>query len=347
MWTPWEPVGAEIESDHVVAVVWRQRLHLFWLTFLEKAQQDTSGEPITLDLPLIIKTAVPKEVEVQLNWCEYFQGEWTTREASGFGRPMIIRYATGLTFKRSEVYIRVSKEEPNEDGVDGVLKIHLHSRAEFPVEGITSPLDKINAVFRVVSKNSPPIVKGKLGEPPPKPPYLGGGTPQVNATRFERSGPLQVRFVQKIEKEGFTPAESTKVTQDILEEDNDFTSLTCANSTGLPTAEIEALTSPFFYQDQANDNTFFVEPTLIETKVTHADDYGITIKIPDELEVDLLWPEIEIWIDKGDPAWVAPIDPLAKFQFQSQKDWLTNAETQIQFDGGWIGQSGSVENAVA
>jgi hypothetical protein len=36
MWTPWEPVTAEIEGDHIVAVVWRERLHLFWVTFLEK-----------------------------------------------------------------------------------------------------------------------------------------------------------------------------------------------------------------------------------------------------------------------------------------------------------------------
>src|SRR5438067_13373670 len=34
MWTPWEPVTAEIEGDHIVAVVWRERLHLFWVTFL-------------------------------------------------------------------------------------------------------------------------------------------------------------------------------------------------------------------------------------------------------------------------------------------------------------------------
>jgi hypothetical protein len=35
-WTPWEPVTAEIEGDHIVAVMWRERLHLFWVTFLEK-----------------------------------------------------------------------------------------------------------------------------------------------------------------------------------------------------------------------------------------------------------------------------------------------------------------------
>ena len=43
MWTPWEPVTADIEGDHVVAVMWRERLHLFWLTFLVKPKEKTEG----------------------------------------------------------------------------------------------------------------------------------------------------------------------------------------------------------------------------------------------------------------------------------------------------------------
>ncbi len=35
-WTPWEPMGVEIEGDHIVPVVWRNRLHVFWVTFLEQ-----------------------------------------------------------------------------------------------------------------------------------------------------------------------------------------------------------------------------------------------------------------------------------------------------------------------
>src|SRR5206468_663582 len=91
MWTPWEPVSAEIEGDHVVAVVWRQRLHLFWVTFMEKAKQDLSvmdssgnNKPLqetTLnEITTMVSNAAPnKQVEVQLHWSEYFQGQWTTR----------------------------------------------------------------------------------------------------------------------------------------------------------------------------------------------------------------------------------------------------------------------------
>ncbi len=41
MWTPWEPMNVEVDGDHVVLVIWRQRLHFFWVTFIEKAKEDT------------------------------------------------------------------------------------------------------------------------------------------------------------------------------------------------------------------------------------------------------------------------------------------------------------------
>ena len=43
MWTPWEPVSAEIESDHVAVAIWRNRLHLFWVTFMEKPKENKNA----------------------------------------------------------------------------------------------------------------------------------------------------------------------------------------------------------------------------------------------------------------------------------------------------------------
>ncbi|RPI94811.1 MAG: hypothetical protein EHM40_05340 [Chloroflexi bacterium] len=36
-WTPWEPVSVEIEGEHLAPVTWRNRLYLFWVTFIEKS----------------------------------------------------------------------------------------------------------------------------------------------------------------------------------------------------------------------------------------------------------------------------------------------------------------------
>jgi hypothetical protein len=45
MWSPWEPVSAEIEGDHLAPVVWRDRLYLFWVTFLDKADSNPGTRP--------------------------------------------------------------------------------------------------------------------------------------------------------------------------------------------------------------------------------------------------------------------------------------------------------------
>ena len=103
MWTAWEPVSAEIDGEHIVAVMWRERLHLFWVTFMEKVEEsnsqftprgDSTITGLTVNQIASVSSQVGKIVgkrmlDVQLNWSEYFQGEWTTRESSGFGNAFI------------------------------------------------------------------------------------------------------------------------------------------------------------------------------------------------------------------------------------------------------------------
>ena len=181
MWTPWEPVTAEIEGDHVVAVVWKERLHLFWLTFLEKAKQETmkddKGKELTITKMAgkkVSEIVSSKTVEVQLNWSEYFQGEWMTRESSGFANP--ISKDVSNNFKSSEVFIFVSQSE------DGALLVNL----DHP----------INMAFRMVSKNSPPEPVGRVA--PQSPLY---SITDKQPTRYTGSGALTVTFVERLETE--------------------------------------------------------------------------------------------------------------------------------------------------
>jgi hypothetical protein len=46
MWTPWKPITTDIEGDHVITFLWRNRLSLFLLTFLGKANPGGSGDPV-------------------------------------------------------------------------------------------------------------------------------------------------------------------------------------------------------------------------------------------------------------------------------------------------------------
>lgn len=137
MWTPWEPVTAEIEGDHIVAVIWRERLHLFWVTFLEKPrQEDQSTKRRVVDLPTAeISLESKKDIEIQLNWSEYYQRQWTTRESSGFENPIRVEDVAN-TFDKNKSYIFTSI------GEDGSLLVNLGP-----------PISK---AFRIVSKNEPP-----------------------------------------------------------------------------------------------------------------------------------------------------------------------------------------------
>ncbi|MCA9470175.1 MAG: hypothetical protein KC643_32660 [Nitrospira sp.] len=95
MWTPWEPVTAEIQGDHLAPVVWRDRLYLFWVTFMDKPDSDgqlgtktgskSIAEVTLTDVMNDVKASgAQKQIEVQLHWSEYLKGEWSTGEASPF-----------------------------------------------------------------------------------------------------------------------------------------------------------------------------------------------------------------------------------------------------------------------
>lgn len=125
MWTPWEPVAADIEGDHIVAVVWRQRLNLFWLTFLDKGENQTD-EATTLETGMKVGNLKPwRVVELQLNWSEFCQGQWTQRTSSGFSEP--IRQAVPDDFTPSRVFVHVSKEWEGEE--ERGVKINCHFQA--------------------------------------------------------------------------------------------------------------------------------------------------------------------------------------------------------------------------
>ncbi|MCI0721217.1 MAG: peptidoglycan-binding protein [Acidobacteria bacterium] len=360
MWTPWEPVTAEIEGDHVVAVVWRERLNLFWLTFLEKAKPNTSGQPLALNInDLKIPTAVQKEVEVQLNWSEYFQGGWTTRESSGFGDP--IRVNVSSDFNSRSVFIYVNKEY--EGGEERAVKINLSGA--------------IDRAFRVVSKNSQP-------EPDFNVYLLDLPYPHADrrVTRYMGSGLLEVDFIERIKTEDSNQPETTQATKEILRQGRGYSLLTCNDLFSVdfsalfesfgPDADWEDLTqwflnvaqpgmliSPFFYQD--NQHTFFVEPSLTETTIDRWEEWIVSSPpFNPKLEDDDWWrgvpiePMIPIIPDvfvvkppfPPDPGWIDPIDPIARFKVQPKDDWVINPATALQFDGRLVGQVGGLDFAV-
>ena len=40
-WTAWEKIDLDINSDHIIPVVFNQRIYIFWAVFTEKASEPT------------------------------------------------------------------------------------------------------------------------------------------------------------------------------------------------------------------------------------------------------------------------------------------------------------------
>jgi hypothetical protein len=201
MWTAWEPVTTEIDGDHIVATMWRDRLHLFWLTFMEKVEESAdgpqtgeTGELGTLQLGKLVaaaaatsKKTVKRKLDIQLNWSEYFQSEWTVHESGGFVNAVDLYQP----FDASSVFITVSQEADSEAGGDGAVRINLNG----PPVTLTDFGFFATLYFRVVSKNSRPQLKPQFGITGPTSPY----SPQDEiCNRYAGSGAMSVTFVKKL-----------------------------------------------------------------------------------------------------------------------------------------------------
>jgi hypothetical protein len=323
MWTPWEPVSAEIKGDHLVPVVWRDRLYLFWVTFLEKPEQPAVSSKVasrnravassrrTMGKGLATKFEVEEEppltemtlsqvtggimglggkltIEAQLHWSEYLQGEWSTRASSDFTAPSAVR-VTGVTdFNKGSVFVHVSKAF-DKDGTELGVYIHLG--------GV------INQAFYLAGRNSAPEKAAYSAMPAH--PFSSANT--LLANRYSGSGQLNVSFQEKITTEpGKTPPKATPI---ILQQGGVYTLLPCDNNLRLgvseeaykdasnPAAvraalekslgEIAALTKPVFYQD--NTHTFFVEPGVTERTIEEWQEWVTRTPQPEPEQQSLDW----------------------------------------------------------
>ncbi|PZF73906.1 Tc toxin subunit A-related protein [Taibaiella soli] len=77
MWTAWEKMNVQIDSEHFVPVVWRNRLRFYWLVFTKDVIQQTATN-IRSNEPFV----KPDDVrwKVDLAWTEYKNGTWTAQQ---------------------------------------------------------------------------------------------------------------------------------------------------------------------------------------------------------------------------------------------------------------------------
>ncbi len=361
-WSAWVAVTAEIEGDHIVLAKWRGKLNLFWLTFATKqapapapSNADSTGIAglSFSDLAQHIYSTTPQEqLLVQLNWCDYYQGQWSERLATDISKADPISVDAGFDLRDIHVHVTT---EPD----DAAILIHLDFPDKYEgnfvlglIVAVLFGMDpdevpRANHAFRVTSKNGDPAFHGALWQPPPPNPYNAKG---VDATVYTGSGLLQSSFESDITSSG-----SKTETEKILQTVTDYALATTGNPVAplfLDAAEPDywqagALVAPFFYKDRPrkasnSELTFFVQPSLTETTIQTWNSWAVHVQTQ---------PDIPSWIDPGNlvaqvPLSPIPVDPgypeFSTFPSLEQNDWLTNPITLVGYGDSWIGQGGGV-----
>ncbi len=371
LWTPWEPVTAEIEGDHLAPVIWRDRLYLFWVTFMEKAQQKNSDQTVDPTKTITIP-GVQKEIEVQLHWSEYLQKQWNTRESSEFIQvmtdkihfpelpPISVPFIVPSNFDKKLVFIHVSVSYDPDTGEERGVYVHLGG--------------DISKAFFLAGRNSTPEIRNyNENAPQGSQPANWYSANTAKATRYLGSGELKVTFKQRIITDSKEPPKAE--TFGILKQDiSPYTLLPCNNNitvdppeaksihasnpeavqavikSGLP--EIISLMKPVFYQD--NLHTLFIEPNVTERTIEDWQPWVTQTPPPEpDWEIPDWWKEIVVipeipwrpFPEPGDP-WRSKINPEAIYNVNPGQDWFLNPATAFTFEGELIGPTGQVGLAV-
>ena len=332
-WSAWEPVDADIEDDHVAAVVWRDRLYLFWLTFMEKGVEPGGGgtpaKKIKDSAEDDLETAPKREVLIHLNWVERVQGQWSTKKSGGIKDPL--KQDIGKPFDRRDISIHITTERLTDDK-EGAVQIWIRRLSE-----ANSQFD----AFILRGRNaSPQSVITPPGQTEPQfPPFTKnaqGALLQPYASRRSGIGNLNVMFESNIiarNGEAETDNEDPKV---VLGNGGRFTIATHTSGTRTAPNDWRAqFITPFFYQDDTH--SFFVLPSLPNPTFEDGKEY---ITVNDE-------PARKPVIDKVKAAnpyrdkWMLD-DPKASKRPSKEEDWLMDERTVLRFDDHLIHELGAI-----
>ena len=369
MWTPWEPMGVDIEGDHIVPVVWRNRLYVFWVTFLQKSDDGhsnpTSTGSVEFKSPAGLKwgggdfqisaggasaakpppklaeasvadarqgagkDGVGRRIDVQLNWSEYLRGSWSPSMSGGFGR--VPPQFTNSVFDPTSVFVHASTLW--DDGEEAGVQIHLSGA--------------MARTFLLRGRNSVP----EPGTPsaPPSVPY---NTPRPAINRYQGGGALTVTFAQKLTSVNGGAETSTSSKLGILGSGGAYSVLPSANGIAIGAGDIGSLVSPFFFQDERR--TFFVEPSLLETTTESWEEWIVpdpdpgTTFDPGDIEIQVVVPFVPperlvpVGPDDTDPL----LDPWNDLFTQLPHDLITSPQVAVLFDDTVLGSRGGVDLTV-
>lgn len=338
MWTPWVPVTADIDGNLATIAVWRGRVHVFWVSFVTKAEttKPAANDTTTaagMKLTQLAAMAPKLRVRGRLSWTVYFQGEWS--EPAGTGYESMSDYLFSDPFDPKDTVI-FAEPEP-----DGPVRVYLY--------GV------VNRSFKLTSVHAGPTMAGTYL---PDTPYTGAvkdGSQAANpwvddvAPIYVPPG-LAVNFLGEVTMKGGNLTSGELAHKVILAADGDpdgYQLITHKGQLhGFP-ADLGPIVAPFFYVD--NKNTLFVEPKVTETPIEEGN--GLTLPnvfVDSALDHAGHWAAVDVAAQvPGPPPEEGPgpievISPEASYALQKSKDWLVMPANVVEFDGTAINATGGL-----
>jgi hypothetical protein len=339
-WTPWLPITANIDGDHLAVVMWQGRVHLFWVLFVPQAepkQQDSETPASELDLKTVTGLKARKKVEVQLYWSCYTPagagpGEWSDPVLATAEEPHIEYVYDDFSAAKVFIWADVLKS--------GAVSIDLVG------EGADQS-------FRVISRHVPP---GHSGDHryPLEPPYLTGDDEPLRRAGQGRWRGKAPKF--RVHVEGYTVTDQgtapCDITEDILGKvPGAYQLVVVPPPAKLPkgakgTQATGHPEDPFFFMDASN--MFFVEPDWVEFSIGDADQ-AVTAQSPvwHEFDADEFWtarPVVAAFPDPPNGARLAAV--LGTTPIVRPVDSVTRPEAVVRFEGRLIESDGLITDAV-
>ncbi|WNM37568.1 neuraminidase-like domain-containing protein [Micromonospora halotolerans] len=248
-WTPWQPVGAQIEGDDVAVIVYHGRPHLFWATLQVKAADATAGSNTTLrhlaDQPA--ESLRRYDVQVQLFWTELVGGTWTAASASDLITVAqgLERWQAGLDelIPKNRYYRAYAKHERDADGRERAVTMRLGYLIKYPDSQYFYRYEQ--PVLRFVSRLGRPSASTAVWESSSSAVSSEFGSPDAfHGPLWLETYPFGVGGV-------------------VLAEPRQVGTVQVSEPAPIATPVVDRFVSPFFYADApAADaqHTFFAEP---------------------------------------------------------------------------------------
>ena len=371
MWTPWEPITADISGDHLAPVIWKDRLFLFWTTFMEVPPRTAPpaaegrggikvmgmgnierrvGQTVLAAGPEGMKKAAPPEPALT---------EMTLSQLSnGVQSAVSSRINIQVQLHWSE-YVKGEWSTRESGGLGSSFVVDVPFG--FTPQAVPVHVSKdreadedravyihlgghVGRAFKLAGRNSAPV-SIPAGAPPANP-YSAR---EVRATRFAGTVKLDVTLAERITVTDGKAASAPK-TLTVLESKDPFTVLACDNDISFGSAEIASLVKPLFFQDTSD--AYYLEPNVEEQTIEQWKDYVVRTPQPEIGGSVSNWPDPVRYVpelpnirkplvlDPASPIWAREIANADKFHVKTGEDWIVNPSIGMLFDGKVIGAKG-------